>query len=139
MPNRDKPRARSYVRKIDKSLNLEEMVKRAKVSSPEESTAYFSDPNDFRWSETLQGEDSPTGKPVIHINDRKMPGAGKRYRDKMAKAESIHLYKNVHPKEYESMLSEARTDPGFDRWLRDSYDRDRVEHGEKRPLEDWVR
>ena len=117
---------------------LETLLSKATVASPEESAKFFED-NDFRWSETVQGGDSPTGEPIIYINDRKFKDAGiKDYRKKAALSESIHLMKNYYPDQYNALLGSAMQEPEVANWLQESY-KYSVNEGEKRPFEDWLR
>jgi hypothetical protein len=70
-------------------------------------------------SETQWGDDSPTGQPVIYINDSKYKGAA---RDKMISAESLHLLKFVDPERHADLESTALADPEYMKWANSSYD-----------------
>lgn len=70
-------------------------------------------------SETLRGDDSPTGKPTILINDSMYTG---RARDKMIAAESIHLWKDVDPEGHKKLLDTALADPEYMEWTQRSFD-----------------
>ena len=69
---------------------LEQLREGVDVATPEQSKKYFKE-NDFRWGETLQGDDSPTGRPTIYINDSKYKGSSPAYRDKAVQGELLHL------------------------------------------------
>jgi len=121
-----------------KMPTMQDLLSKATVASPEESAKFFNE-NDFRWSETVQGGDSPTGEPIIYINDKKFRDAGiKNYRDKAALSESIHLMKNYYPEQYNALLGSAMQEPEVANWLQESY-KYSVNEGEKRPFEDWLR
>jgi len=70
-------------------------------------------------SETKYGDDSPTGKPIIFINDDKYQG---RAKEKMAMAESLHLLKLKEPEIHKKLLDTALNDPEYMKWARRSYD-----------------
>ena len=118
--------------------NLQDLLGTARVATEDESAAFFR-PDDFRWGETLTGDDSPYDQPLIHINDRKFKDAGvSDYRQKAALAESLHLLKNERPKYYNNLIDTALADPETKRWLDDSYQRVQGE-GEEREFDDWLR
>ena len=136
---------------VNPPVDLKELLSTARVASKKESEAFFK-PDDFRWSETLTGDDSPEGKPVIYINDKKFQDSGaSNYRDKAALSESIHLLKDVNPDYYNRLLHTALSDPNTEGWLRDSYARETAGEkaplesirdttgGEKRPFDEWLR
>ena len=70
-------------------------------------------------SETARGDDSPTGQPIIYINDAQYKGAA---RDKMISAESLHLLKDVAPELHSDLESTALADPEYMDWAKRSYD-----------------
>ena len=70
-------------------------------------------------SETLTGEDSPTGQPVIFINSDRYTG---RAHDKMVKAEALHLLKYKKPELHAKLYGMALRDPEYMAWARRSYD-----------------
>lgn len=70
-------------------------------------------------SETLWGDDSDTGQPIIFINDSLYKGAG---RDKMISAESLHLLKVRDPERHAELESTALADPEYMAWAKRSYD-----------------
>ena len=70
-------------------------------------------------SETLWGDDSPTGRPTIFINPDKYQGDAW---DKMQKAEALHLLKLKNPNLHSAIMSDALDDPDYMRWARNSYD-----------------
>ena len=118
--------------KLKKSL-----LSGATVATPEQSSAYFK-PNDARWGETLRGGDSPTGKPIILINDRKFLDAGvTNYRDKAIMGESLHLLKEVDPNRHKRLLDSALSSPEYRRWMKNSYRISQQEYGEDRGLSEW--
>jgi len=114
----------------------------SQVATPEQSSSYF-DQNDFRWMETLKGSDSPTGRPLIHINDRKYEQAQGRkitdsQRQKIIFAESLHNLKDVDPSRHQALLDAAINNNEFMDWANKSYDYSKKD-GEKRPFEEWLR
>ena len=70
-------------------------------------------------SETNLPVDSPTGKPIIYINDSLYKG---RAKDKMIAAESIHLLKLVDPERHKRMMDTALADPQYMEWANRSYE-----------------
>ena len=70
-------------------------------------------------SETLWGDDSPTGGKMILINDSLYKG---RAKDKMIAAESLHLLKLVDPKRHADLEQTALSDPEYMSWAKRSYD-----------------
>ena len=115
---------------------FERLRKNVEVATPEQSKEFFKE-NDFRWGETLTGEDSPTGKPLIFINDEKFQQAGStNFRDKAIKGESLHLLKDVAPNDYARLRIAANNDPEYQQWARESYRRS-VAEGETRPFNEW--
>ena len=99
-------------------------------------------------SETLTGEDSPTGKPIVYINDKiyKNPAVQER----MIAAESIHLLKQVDPERFKDLMDTAKNDPVYMAGAEHSFDVARGkaadEHGikktenlEERNFDDWHR
>lgn len=70
-------------------------------------------------SETERGDDSPTGQPIIYINDALYKGAAK---DKMISAESLHLLKDVAPELHADLESTALADPEYMAWAQRSFD-----------------
>jgi hypothetical protein len=70
-------------------------------------------------SETEWGDDSPTGQPIIYINDSLYKGAA---RDKMISSESLHLLKHVDPERHADLESTALADPEYMAWAKRSYD-----------------
>jgi len=109
------------------------------VVSPEEAQQEFGE-EDFRWAETKIGDDSPTGKPQIYINDAKFKrfNAGPNYRKEMLIGEGLHLIKEIDPERAERLYQSAVTDPVTRGWLKESYKRE-AERGEKRPFDKWVK
>ena len=70
-------------------------------------------------SETQLPEDSPTGMPIIYINDSLYKGMA---RDKMIAAESIHLLKLADPDRHKKLMDTALADPEYMDWAQTSYD-----------------
>lgn len=70
-------------------------------------------------SETKYGGDSPTGKPIIYVNDDLYKGSAKK---KMMKAESLHLLKLKEPELHKSLMDTALDDPAYMAAARHSYD-----------------
>ena len=70
-------------------------------------------------SETLRGDDSPTGKPMILINEALYKGAA---RDKMIAAESIHLLKDIDPERHKTLMDTALADSDYMAWTQKSFD-----------------
>lgn len=103
-------------------------------------------PYDKGNSETQWGDDSPTGKPIIYVNDDLYQGQAK---DKMVKAESLHLLKVKEPELHGDLMNTALNDPEYMAAARHSFDvmrgRKPDENGdfipeerrEKRSFEDW--
>ena len=97
-------------------------------------------------SETKWGDDSPTGKPVIFVNDDLYQGQAKQ---KMIKAEALHLLKLKEPELHKDLMDTAMNDPKYMASARHSYDvvtgkkpdenGDYVPEGrrEKRSFDDW--
>ena len=97
-------------------------------------------------SETKYGDDSPTGEPIIYVNDDLYKGNAKT---KMTKAESLHLLKLKEPELYQSLMDEALNDPEYMASARHSFDVVRglkpdengnivpEEKRETRPFEQW--
>lgn len=120
-------------------LPLRERLRQAAyVATPEESAGYFEE-DDERWGETLQGGDSPTGFPMIYINDAKFQSAGaaEDYREKAALAESLHLLKSVEPERYKRLKTSALGDKGYMDWANRSYEREKRRRGEARDFDKW--
>jgi|GEM_PF-3188010 len=95
-------------------------------------------------SETLVGDDSPTGMPMIMIGDAYQGAA----RDKMIAAESLHLLKHADKARWQRLYDTAMADPKYTEWARRSYDVARglapdedgnynTEHPEKRDFDRW--
>lgn len=83
------------------------------------------------------GEDSPTGKTLIAINDEKFQAAGaKDYRDKIVLAEALHNLKFVDRARFDTLLKAAKNDRDYMDWARESYERAKGE-GERRPFNAW--
>lgn len=98
--------------------------------------------SDFRWGETLMGEDSPTGKPIVYVNQQKFEkGLGREVtpemREKYFTSESIHNLKNVDENLYNNLLNSALKNPEYQKWMEDSYKYSQEDYGENRPIEDW--
>ena len=72
-------------------------------------------------SETLYGEDSPTGKPVILINEDRYPKGSPAY-TKMVQGEALHLLKLRRPDLHKDLIKAAIEDPEYMDWQRDSYE-----------------
>lgn len=70
-------------------------------------------------SETQFGEDSPTGEPIIFVNDSLYQGAA---REKIIQGESLHLLKLREPELHKELLETARRDPDYMQWARRSYE-----------------
>ncbi len=97
-------------------------------------------------SETKYGDDSPTGKPIIYVNDDLYKGPAKK---KMMKAESLHLLRLKEPELHKSLMDSALNDPVYMAAARHSYDvvtgKKPDENGdyvpeekrEKRPFDKW--
>lgn len=116
-------------------------LRRRLLSSVEvvnDASSYFKDgADDRRWAETQIGEDSPTGRSRVLINDEKFRRAGaKNYRDKMILAESLHNLKNVSPDIYRKLYISAMNDPKYMDWAKRSYQIERS-NGEKRSFRTW--
>ena len=85
-------------------------------------------------SETQTGEDSPTGKPIVYINDKiyRTPAVQER----MIAAESIHLLKHVDPERFKDLMDTAKNDPVYMAGAEHSYKvvtgEEADEHGIKR-------
>jgi len=109
------------------------------VVSPEEASQEFGE-EDFRWAETRMGEDSPTGRPQIYINDSKFQkfNAGPNYKKEMLIGEGLHLLKEIDPERAERLYQSAVNDPATLGWLKESFKRE-AERGEQRTFEKWVR
>jgi hypothetical protein len=90
------------------------------VADEAESASYFPD-GDFRYAETLRGEDSPTGRTRILINDSKFKGKPESYRDKMAILESLHVLESVAPESYKKLWGTATSDPEYMASAKNSY------------------
>ena len=69
-------------------------------------------------AETKTGDDSPTGKPIIYINNDTYAGKAK---EKMVKAEALHLLKHKEPKLHRELYEAANRDPAYKKWAQDSY------------------
>lgn len=109
---------------VDESLRSR-LLSGVTIATPEEAAAYFAD-DDTRWGETLTEADSPTGDPIIYINDRKFKAEGaKNYRDKMIMLESLHRLKDVDGERYKRLLSAAESSPEYNQWVQKSYKRER--------------
>lgn len=112
------------------------------VATPTQSRDFFNT-DDFRWAETLLGDDSPTGRPQIHVNDAKFrqKGAGPGYRGKIVELERLHLLKDVDPQRYEQLYSAAMSSPEYREWVQESYRRALADpdYKEARNFEDWHR
>ena len=130
--------------KKKKKINLRRLLSKATVATPEESAEFFKGSD--KWGETLTGTDSPTGKPIIYINDGMFAKYGAPLtpegREKAALSESIHLMKDEYPEEYNDLLNRAKKDPEMSQWFKDSYARESEGPpgtGETRPFNKWLR
>lgn len=116
------------------------------VATPEESAKYFSKgANDSRWGETLKGEDSPTSRTTIMINDAKFKasGVGEAYRDKAILGELLHSLSDVDPERYQRLLGSA-DNPEMNRWAQESYRNvtdpaQNPDYVESRPFDEWYK
>jgi len=70
-------------------------------------------------SETVYGDDSPTGSPIIYINDDLYKGDAKK---KMTRTEALHLLKIKEPKLHQQLMDAAMNDPAYMASARHSYD-----------------
>ena len=70
-------------------------------------------------SETAYGDDSPTGSPIIYINDDLYKGDAKK---KMTRTEALHLLKIKEPKLHQQLMDAAMNDPAYMASARHSYD-----------------
>jgi hypothetical protein len=105
----------------DETMLPDRLLAAADVANEAEGRSFFK-PNDFRWAETLQGADSPTGRPKIYINDAKFGAQGsENYRDKMVLLESLHLLKDVDTPRYKKIHNAAMSDSGYVDWAKKSY------------------
>jgi hypothetical protein len=104
-----------------------------------EAAWQFNGSDDARWAETQRGEDSPTGKSRIYINEAKFEAAGvKGHREQLLLGEGLHLLKDVDPPRFQHLLDTAKSEPEVMSWFKDSYTRAQGE-GEKRPFEKWLK
>lgn len=106
-------------------------------ATPEQEALEFS-PADFRSAETKIGDDSPTGNPLVFINEAKLrdEGATDGFIEKMMQGEALHNLKNVDPGRYKALKDAAFSSHEYLRWANESYERSRAE-GEKRSFRDW--
>ena len=121
---------------------LGERLREAVDVADEAESAEFFKPNDGRWAETLTGEDSPTGRSRVYINDAKFKESGStNYRDKMHTLDSLHVLKDIEPKRYKKLYSAAMSDPGYVNWAKESYGEMQKdpEFLEQRGFDDWHR
>ena len=105
---------------------------------------YVAPPGSYKgaaWAETYTGEDSPIGRDMIAINDRKFieSGAGPRYREKMIAFESLHRLKDKAPAMHKDLFETAMKDPKYRQWARESYEWEKENRGETRPFAKWHR
>ena len=106
----------------------------------EESSNEFQE-GDMRWAETKRGDDSPTGKPQIYINQKafeKNPQTGPNYVQEMLIGEGLHLIKDIDPERADRLYETAINDKETLGWLKESYKYSK-DRGEKRPFKDWVK
>jgi len=119
----------------------EKLLTGVEIATETQGKEFFSE-DDSRWGETLTGEDSPTGRPIIFINDEKLRNAGaKNFRKKMVALESIHRLKDVEPERYQRLFDAAVSSPEYMAWAQESYQRalDDKKLPETRDFEPWHR
>ena len=123
---------------------LARLFESATLSSPEESKLFFEDRPSI-WGETLKGEDSPTGEPIVHINEKKFKEAlgqselTPQQIQKYFLGETLHNLKDVEPETYNSLLEAALSNPAYRQWMKDSFELVKEQEGEKRDISDWHR
>jgi hypothetical protein len=114
----------------------ERLLRGVTIASPEDTSRYFKS-DDRRWGETVIGDDSPTGHPMIFINDDKFARAGVTSRTpEMVTSESIHFLKLIDPARWKKLRDTALADTKYQRWNNERYERAKKE-GEDRPKDVW--
>tara|TARA_R110000824_G_scaffold20522_5_gene77229 strand:- start:2507 stop:3112 length:606 start_codon:yes stop_codon:yes gene_type:complete len=122
--NKRKTAAKRYGKNKNRATLKEKLLGSARLATPAESAEFFDD-DDFRWAETLSGDDA-NGEPVIYINDKKFKDAGStNYRDKMHLLESLHRLKDVDKERYDTLFNAAVTNPEYQKWAQESYEHTR--------------
>ena len=106
-------------------------------AAPEQEALEFST-EDFRYAETRLGDDSPTGQPLVFINEAKLraEGATDAFIEKMMQGEALHNLKNIDPERYQTLKDAAFSSQEYLKWASASYERAR-DAGEKRSFRDW--
>lgn len=108
------------------------------IATPEESAAFFEQYQHDGWAEVLTGDDSPTGEPIILVNDAKFEEAGAPvgYREAMVLGETLHLLKDRDPMRYARIREVAEADQNFMDWAHESYEYEQAQ-GEQREFDPW--
>lgn len=108
------------------------------IATPEESAAFFEQYQHDGWAEVLTGDDSPTGEPIILVNDAKFEDAGAPagYREAMVLGETLHLLKDRDPMRYARIREVAEADQDFMDWAHESYEYEKSQ-GEQREFDPW--
>jgi hypothetical protein len=135
----DKERQRGDLLPPEPSLRkkLDVAVDQALVAD-HEAAWMFDGADDQHWAETQRGDDSPTGKSRIYLNEAKFEAAGASgHREQMLLGEGLHLLKDVDPPRFQHLLETAKSEPEVMHWFQESYKRETAA-GEKRPFDKWL-
>ena len=111
------------------------LIRSADVADEPETSEFFKGDRARHWGETLQGDDSPTGRPRILINHDKYRTAGVHdgYQEKAVLGEALHLLKVEEPDRWLRMRDKALADPKYRAWVEHSYQLE----GDQRSFDDW--
>ena len=125
----------------------------ADLASREEAREEFKE-NDFRWMETLKGDDIKTrkdkSKPVVYINydkwENELPDDrlknGKlppELVDKYFLADTLHNLESVDPEMYQKLWDAATGSEAYMDWARNSYEWERANNNERRPFDKYLK